>query len=86
MFCYFRKLKKAKTQKEMHKLDNSQGSQHSHIPTKIVKSNSDIYSDFLYVSIYSSIKSSLFPSCLKTADITPIYKKKKKTLKIAIGL
>ena len=50
-------------------------------PTKIVKSNPDIFSDFLYVSINSSIKSSLFPSCLKTADITPIYKKGEKDLK-----
>ena len=50
-------------------------------PTKIIKSNPDIFSDFLYVSINNSIKSSLFPSCLKTADITPIYKKGKKDLK-----
>ena len=56
-------------------------SQHSEIPTKIIKSNSDIFSDFLYVSINSSIKSSLFPSCLKTADIALIYKKGKRDLK-----
>ena len=36
---------------------------------------------FLYASINSSIKSSLFPSCLKTVDITPIYKKGKKDFK-----
>ena len=40
-----------------------------------------MFSDFLYVSINSSINPSLFPSCLKTADITPIYKKGKKDLK-----
>ena len=78
---YFRELEKEGIQKEIHKLNNSKVSQHSDIPTKIIKSNSDIFSDFLYVSINSSIKSSLFPSCLKTADITSIYKKEKKDLK-----
>ena len=71
---------KNKIQKEIHKLNNNKASQHFAIPTKIIKSNSDIFSDFLYVSINSSIKSSLFPSCLKTADTTPIYKKGKKRL------
>ena len=67
---------------EIHKLNNNKAFQHSEIPTKIIKSNSDIFSDFLYVSINSSIKSSLFSSCLKTTDnITPVYKKGKKDLK-----
>ena len=73
---YFRELEKEEIQKEIQNLNNNnnnnnKASQHSEIPTKIIKSNSDIFSDFLYVSINSSIKSSLFPSCLKTADITP---------------
>ena len=59
---------------------NNKASQHSDIATKIIKSNSDLFSDFLYVSINSSIKS-LFPSCLKTADVTPIYRKGKRDLK-----
>ena len=74
---YFRELEKEELQKEIH---NNKASQHSDISTKIIKSNSDIFSDFLYVSINSSIKSSLFPSCLKTADITSIYKKGRKRL------
>ena len=53
---------------------------HSGIHTQIVKSNSDIFCDVLYVSMKSSIMSSLFRPCLKTADITPIYKKGKKEL------
>ena len=77
---YFRELEKEEIQKEIHNLNNIKASQHSDIPTKIIKSNSDIFSDFLYVSINSSIKS-LFSSCLKTADITPIYKKGKRDLK-----
>ena len=81
MFFYFGELEKKEIKKEIHKLKNDKASQHSDIPTKIIKSNSDIFSDFLYVSINSSIKSSLFPSCLKIADITPSYKKIKKDLK-----
>ena len=78
---YFRELEKVEIQKEIHKLNNNTAFQHSEIPTKIIKSNFDIFSDFLYVSVNSSIKSSLFPSCLKAADITPCYKKEKKNLK-----
>ena len=66
--------------KEIHKLNNNKASQHFDIPTKIIQNSSDIFSDFLYVSINNSIKS-LFLSSLKTADITPIYKKEKKDLK-----
>ena len=78
---YFRELEKEKIQKEIHNLSSDKASRHSDIPTQIIKSNSDLFSDFLYVSIDSLIKSSLFPPCLKTADITPIYKKGKKDLK-----
>ena len=74
MFFYFRELEKEEVHKEIYKLNNNKASQHSDIPTKII-------SDFLYVSINNSIKSSLFPSCLKTADIRPIYKNWKKDLK-----
>ena len=78
---YFGELEKEEIQKEIHKLNNNKASQHSDIPTKIIKSNSDIFSGFLYVSVNSSIKSSLFPSCLETADVTPLYKRGKKDLK-----
>ena len=53
---YFRELEKEEIQKEIHKFNNNKASQHSDIPPKIIKSNSDIFSDFLYVSINSSIK------------------------------
>ena len=56
-------------------------SQHFGIPTKIIQSNSDILSDFLYISRNSLIKSSLFLSCLEAAVITLIYKKEKSDVK-----
>ena len=79
-FC-FRELEKEEIQKEIHNLNNNKVSQHSDIPTKIIKRNSDIFNDFLYVSTNSSIKSFLFPSCLKTANIAPMYNNGKRDLK-----
>ena len=55
--------------------------QYSDIPTKIIKENSDIFSSFICESINNSIKSSIFPSCLKHADVTPLHKKCSKSLK-----
>ena len=45
---YFRGLEKEEIQNEIYKLNNNKASQHPDIPTKIIKSNSDIFSDFLY--------------------------------------
>ena len=59
----------------------NKASQYSDIPTKIIKENSDIFSSFICESINNSIKSSIFPSCLKHADVTPLHKKCNKSLK-----
>ena len=59
----------------------NKASQSSDIPTKIIKENVDIFAEFLWKSINSSIKSSTFPSCLKLADVTPLHKKGKKDKK-----
>ena len=40
-----------------------------------VKENIDIFAEFLWTSISSSIKSSTFPSCLKSADVTHLHEK-----------
>ena len=40
-----------------------------------VEENVDAFADFLCSSINISIKSSLFPSCVKFADVTPLQKK-----------
>ena len=56
-------------------------SQYSNIPTRIIKENLDIFLNFICESINNSIKSSIFPSCLKHADVTPLHKKCNKSLK-----
>ena len=45
------------------------------------KENLDIFAEFLWKSINSSIKSSIFPSCLKSPDVTPLHKNRKKDKK-----
>ena len=67
--------------KDILKSDKNKGSQHSNIPTKIIKENLDIFANFLSTNINSSFKSSSFPSSLKMADVTPLHKKGKKNLK-----
>ena len=44
---YFRELEKEEIQKEIQNLNNNKASQHSDIHTKIIKSNCDLFSDFL---------------------------------------
>ena len=68
-------LKKVKT------LDTAKASQQSNIPTKILKPNSDYFAKFFYENINHSISKSIFPSDLKLAGVTPVYKKKSKNSK-----
>ena len=66
---------------EIRLLKLNKASQYCDIPTKIIKENSDIFSNFICESINNSIKSSIFPSCLKHADVTALHKKCNKSLK-----
>ena len=51
------------------------------IPIKILKENSEISSYILCHNLNNSLFSKIFPSSLKKADITPIFKKDDKFLK-----
>ena len=72
-------FKEIETEIRLWKLNKA--SQYSDIPTTIIKENSDLFSNFIWESIKNSIKSSIFPSCLKHADVTPLHKKCNKNLK-----
>ena len=77
----FREVSFKENETEIRLLKLNKASQYSDIPTKIIKENSDIFSNFICESINNSIKSSIFPSCLKHADVTPLHKKCNKSLK-----
>ena len=79
-FC-FKEVSIEETQKDILNLNNKKASQNSDIPTKTIKENSDIFGKVLCSFINDSIKPFTFPSCLKEADVTPIYKKVKKDKK-----
>ena len=66
---------------EIFHLETKKASQTSDISTKIIKENVDVFAYFLCTSINSSIKSSLFPSCLKFEDVTQLHKKVRKEAK-----
>ena len=53
--------------------------QKTDIPLKITKENIDIISHFLYYNFNNSLSCSTFPTGIKYAEVTPIYKKDDKT-------
>ena len=59
----------------MKSLNTNKASHSSDIPTKILKQNVEFFSPFILGYVNKSISSSTFPSILKLADITPVYKK-----------
>ena len=67
--------------KEILSLDSSKASQPRDMPTKIIKDNADMFSDFLLSGFNNSITTSIFPSSLKQAIITPVFKRGDKNLK-----
>ena len=77
----FEETNLASIEKETHKLKINKASQNWYILIKIIKENVDIFAEFLQKSINKSIKSSIFPSCPKSADVTPLQKKGKKDRK-----
>ena len=50
------------------------------IPVKLIKSNKDLFSHFIYHNFNNSLFSSNFPANLKAADILPTHKKKDKSV------
>ena len=67
--------------KIVNTLNTAKVSQQSDIPTKILKQNSDYFAEYFYENINQCISKSIFPSDLKLADVTLVYKKKLKNSK-----
>ena len=75
----FEFVDKPKISKEINKLDGKKACQEHDIPVKLIKSNKDSFSHFIYHNFSNSLSSSNFPSSLKAADILPTHKKKDKS-------
>ena len=67
--------------KVIEDLDSSKSYQKDNIPPKILKDNKDICATILKTDISRCINNGSFPNNLKTADITPIFKKEDRLLK-----
>ena len=61
--------------KVTRELDITKASQLLDIPTKIIKQNADIFSEFFFVNTNHFINNSSFPEQLKLADVKPVFKK-----------
>ena len=61
--------------KKIKCLDRSKGSQNGDVPTKISKENAEFLNGFIYSALNEAVQSGNFPSCLKWAEATPIFKK-----------
>ena len=79
----FNSINRNKICNELQKLKSKKACQGSDILVKIIKENVDIITDFIDNNFNNSLFGSYFPSDLKNADITPVFKKKiVKTLEI----
>ena len=61
--------------KEIRKLSTHKFVQSTDIPIRVLKENADIFADYICGFFNESIKKSTFPSILKNANITPVFKK-----------
>ena len=63
-------------------MDSPKAYQSNNTPPKVLKDNPDIFTTILSSDINNCILNGIFPSNLKYADITPIFKKLERLLKI----
>ena len=71
----FSNINREEILREILKLEISKACQDTDIPTKIIKENAHIFADILLASFNDSVEKSNFPSSLKKANITPVFKK-----------
>ena len=77
-FCHENKartIKRDDVLEKVNSLDICKTSQNGGVPTKIIKENAELFTDFIHSVVNKAIQSGNFPSSLKWADVTPIFKK-----------
>ena len=62
-------------------LDPSKACRDTDVPTKIIKNNADIFTDFVHPPINASVSNGNCPSFLKLASVIPVFKKDSKNSK-----
>ena len=72
---YFSVVSEKDILKEIKKLNPRKSTQSNDIPIKLLKENADIFASYLCDFFNQSIENFEFPSILKNANITPVFKK-----------
>ena len=65
----------AEVLKEIKKLNLCKAAQSTDIPVKILKDNAEIFADYICGFFNESLNCCKFPSILKRANVTPVFKK-----------
>ena len=75
----FKPVTKEMILKEISNLKPGKAVRSNDIPTKIIKDFKDLFATFIYNNYNKSLLDGTFPEDLKTAEVVPVYKKKKRT-------
>ena len=62
-------------EKEIRRLSTRKATQYSDLPVNILKENSDIFGEYICDFFNECVDKGTFPSILKHANITPVFKK-----------
>ena len=71
----FQEITKSEINQEILNLDSSKACQESDLPTKIIKANSDIFTEAIHKELNRGLEVGNFPCTMKLANVTPVYKK-----------
>ena len=61
--------------KEIRKLDPRKATQNTDTPVRILRQSSDIFGNYICDFFNECVDKGVFPSTLKNANITPVFKK-----------
>ena len=73
---FFNFVSKEEVLTEIKMLDVSKTIQESDIPVKIIKANENFFAETFCFYFNKALENGKFPSCLKLANITPVFSKK----------
>ena len=68
-------FKKLQNQQENLNLNSSKACQQSDLPSKIIKANSDNFTEVLHKELHKDLEIGTFSYIMKVANVTPVYKK-----------
>ena len=76
---HFENVPVKEIEKELKNLLSSKAARDTDIPTKVIKDNIDIFTPILLDEFNKSLALGIFPSSMKLANITPVFKKDDRT-------